>query len=106
MKVPTATNYKTGKLEVLSYSGPGCEWANLGPFTAIMRVVDYERGCSSVTFTLIDQATGYMYHMFPVDAIEMIRTCDLHNGETSNVWEPCKRGANYGIRIAKGADHG
>jgi hypothetical protein len=104
MKVPTATSYKTDKLEMLSYPETyrkDFEWIELEPFTAVMRVVDYSRGRSSVTFTLVDQATGHMFHMFPVDAIEMIKTCDLHNGETANVWEPCKRGANYGIRIKK-----
>lgn len=76
----------------------GFMWFTLQPFHETMTIIDTERGRSAARFTLED-SRGVLYPMFMSDMLTLIKGETLIEGRTGRLlWEPCKRGQNYGIR--------
>lgn len=68
----------------------------LPPFGATMQVVGMETGYSAKRLVLKDMGTGMTYPMFVADAVKLLEGVDLEG-----IWEPTKRGQNYGIKKVK-----
>ena len=69
------------------------------PFNATMTVEGMTRGRSSIKFELT--GAGKRWEMFATDFCELAQRASISNGEVAGMWEVCKRGANYGLRMVK-----
>lgn len=108
MRVPfcTWTHYKTREVstEMLSYPEEyrdGFEWRELGEFDAQMAVTSIERGRSAARFILVDVVTLIKYPMFMVSMLDLLHKNVVTCGRVYTTWEPCKKGANYGLMQSK-----
>ena len=60
----------------------------------------YARGRSSSVFLFVD-SNGATYQMFMTDIDNLLKSKDLINRQVKGTWTFCKRGQNYGIKLAK-----
>lgn len=89
---------------MLGYAGTGmhdlCKWVKNAPFTATMTVIGTSRGRSSVKFHL-QCDDGKPWEMFVTDFCDLAKHATIKDGVVTGIWEVAKRGANYGLRLAK-----
>jgi hypothetical protein len=74
-------------------------WRDPEPFEAVLKFTCFSRG-RSAAHALMYSETGARYTVFLTDLSEMIkdqRWC----GGIAGRFIPCKRGQNYGVRLAK-----
>lgn len=60
----------------------------------------YSRGRSSAVFNFKD-STGATYQMFMTDFDDVLQTKGLVDKQVTAFWTYCKRGQNFGIKLAK-----
>lgn len=60
----------------------------------------YSRGRSSAVFNFVD-SNGATYQMFMTDIDNLLKSKDLINRQVKGTWTFCKRGQNYGIKLAE-----
>lgn len=89
----------TGEREL---SGP--YWRDPVPFRAVLVYEGYARGRSAAYFIWRHSITGTRYPMFMTDLDEMLRTRTIPHVGVHATWIECKRGSNYGIRVATAAE--
>lgn len=80
------------------------EWRTPEPMKATLVYVGYARGRSAAYFIWRHSITGTRYPMFMTDFDEMMRTRTIPIQGVHATWIECKRGQNYGIRIATEAE--
>lgn len=80
------------------------EWRTPVPFRAVLMYEGYARGRSAAYFLWRHYVTGTRYPMFMTDYDEMMRTRTIPIQGVHATWIECKRGQNYGIRIATEAE--
>lgn len=80
----------------------GPEWREVVPFPAVLKYEGFARGRSAAYFLWKD-ADGRQYPMFLADMDTFLKR-EYANGPTMAMWIVCKRGANYGIRLAEDKD--
>ena len=68
-------------------------------FDETLTYAGYGRGRSSAVFYFTD-STGAAYQMFMTDMDDLLKKCDLIDGNVNGTWTYCKRGQNYGIKLA------
>jgi hypothetical protein len=69
-------------------------------FEETLTYAGYGRGRSSAVFYFKD-STGADYQMFMTDMDDLLKSKDILNGQVAATWTFCKRGQNYGIKLAK-----
>jgi hypothetical protein len=72
------------------------EWRDRKPFKAALTYVGYERGRSAAWFKW-QSPEGHQFPMFMKDVDTLFRNLPF-DGDC--VWIECKRGQNYGVRLA------
>ena len=100
MRVPFCHKAHDDSWEMLSYPEEylhGFEWRDLEPFTGQMAITSIERGRSAARFVLVDVVTLIKYPMFMVSMLDLLHKNTVTCGRVYTLWEPCKRGANYGL---------
>lgn len=80
------------------------EWRDPSPFRAVLVYEGYARGRSAAYFMWRHQITGTRYPMFMTDLDEMLRTRTIPVQGVHATWIECKRGSNFGIRVATAAE--
>ena len=84
--------------KMLTYPDFHHEYRPLPNFEASLRLIDWERGRSAVTYWWEDVFTGVKYPMNGKATFETLQSVDLVKGVTSrNMWKANKNGANYSI---------
>ena len=78
------------------------EWREVASFPMVLRYKGYARGRSAAYF-LWEDADGHEYPMFLADLDTFLKRGYM-NGPVMAIWIVCKRGANYGIRLANDKD--
>lgn len=76
------------------------EWVENRVFPDTLTFTGYGRGRSSAVM-YFEGSDGAEYNMFLTDTETLLKTKDIINGKVTANWTYCKRGANYGIRLAK-----
>ena len=79
-------------------------WREPVPFRAVLVYEGCARGRSAAYFMWRHQITGTRYPMFMTDLDEMLRTRTIPVQGVHATWIECKRGQNYGIKIATAAE--
>lgn len=75
-------------------------WVDFGPTELTLRLCDWERGRSAVTYWWEDEKTHIMYPMFGKDMYEIVRSSPkIEMGVITAKFKAVKRGANYGIAL-------
>jgi hypothetical protein len=69
------------------------------PFDAVLKFTCFSRG-RSAAHALMHSETGARYTVFLTDLSEMIKDLRWCGGIAAR-FIPCKRGQNYGVRLAK-----
>jgi hypothetical protein len=92
-------NLSTGERE---YHEP--EWRTPQPMRAVLVYEGYARGRSAAYFVWRHSITGTRYPMFMTDLDDMLRARTIPLQGVLATWIECKRGSNYGIRIATSAE--
>ena len=69
-------------------------------FHDTMEIEGYGRGRSAAYFSLKSTTTNKTYDMFLTDFFALIHDCVVTNGIVEANWTFCKRGQNYGMRLA------
>ncbi len=77
------------------------EWRDPAPFNATLVLLGMCRGRSAANFTFRNKATGAVYTVFMKDLLLMVQDARWVQGSITGDFEPCKRGANYGVRLCK-----
>lgn len=85
-----------------TFTGP--YWRDPRPFRAVLVYEGYARGRSAAYFMWRHATTGARYPMFMTDLDEMLRTRTIPIQGVHATWIECKRGQNYGIRVATAAE--
>lgn len=80
------------------------EWRTPEPMRAVLVYEGYGRGRTAVYFMWRHATTGTRYPMFIVDFDAMMRARTIPLQGVLATWIECKRGSNYGIRIATSAE--
>lgn len=80
------------------------EWRTPEPMRAVLVYEGYARGRSAAYFMWRHYTTGTRYPMFMTDLDEMLRTRTIPLQGVHATWIECKRGQNYGIRVATAAE--
>lgn len=80
------------------------EWRTPEPMRAVLVYEGYARGRSAAYFIWRHSITGTRYPMFMTDLDEMLRTRTIPQVGVHATWIECKRGSNYGIRVATAAE--
>lgn len=80
------------------------DWRVPTPFRAVLVYEGYARGRSAAYFIWRHSITGTRYPMFMTDLDEMLRTRTIPQVGVHATWIECKRGSNYGIRVATAAE--
>jgi hypothetical protein len=75
------------------------EWRDNTPFSAVMKLQGAERGYSAAHFIWHDEH-GHRFTMFMTDITHLVQTANVHKGTVDSWWVACKRGRNYGVRLA------
>ncbi|MCC2249015.1 hypothetical protein JUJ52_03460 [Virgibacillus sp. AGTR] len=68
-------------------------------FNETLTYTGYGRGRSSAVFYFKD-STGATYQMFMTDMDALLSSKDLIDGKVTGTWKYCKRGKNFGIKLA------
>lgn len=68
-------------------------------FDDTLTYMGYARGRSSAVFNFKD-STGATYQMFMKDVDELLSSKNLIDGKVTGTWTYCKRGKNFGIKLA------
>lgn len=74
-------------------------WRDPAPFTARLTYQGYKRGRSAAYFQWVDE-NGRTFPMFLTDIDDILRTRELGPDGITATWVECKRGQNYGLRLA------
>lgn len=98
LKVP----FRQGMLQHFPYPTPD-EWRDNCEFEAELTYQGFTRGRSAAYGEFIDRKTGQEFPMFLVDLNTLLKEKTIHKGTVKAVWTFCKRGKNYGIRLAEPA---
>lgn len=88
-------NLSTGKSDMHSP-----EWRDPAPFRAVLVYEGYARGRSAAYFLWKHFTTGASYPMFLTDLDDILSSRTIPKSGVHATWIECKRGQNYGIRIA------
>jgi len=75
-------------------------WRDPAPFDARLSFTCFSRG-RSAAHALMFSETGARFTVFLTDLSEMIRDARWCGGLLAARFMPCKRGQNYGVRLAK-----
>lgn len=78
------------------------EWREVVPFPKTLKYKGYARGYSAAYF-LWEDADGHVYPMFLTDLDTLLKH-GYTNSVIMGLWIVCKRGQNYGIRLAEEKD--
>lgn len=78
----------------------GPEWRAPEPMKAVLLYEGYARGRSAAYFIWRHYITGTRYPMFLTDLDEILGTRTVPFHGVHSTWIECKRGQNYGIRLA------
>jgi hypothetical protein len=79
----------------------GPDWRPNEPFRAVMEFVGMSRGRSAANFDLKDEH-GIPYTMFMTDVLDLMKRHSIKKGKTDRLeWAFCKRGQNYGVKLAQ-----
>lgn len=76
------------------------EWIENKVFEDTLTFIGYERGRSSAVMRF-KGSDGAEYNMFLTDTDDLIKSEDIIGGKVTAKWTFCKRGENYGIKLAK-----
>lgn len=87
---PTTADKDHWKMERLG------EWRKNLPFTASLRLSEFQRGRSAAHFILKD-AAGHEFTIFAKFLLDALQHNTCHNGWFHGRWAFAKRGANYSI---------
>ncbi len=68
-------------------------------FDETLTYTGYGRGRSSAVFYFED-STGATYQMFMTDMDHLLSSKNLIDGKVTGTWTYCKRGKNFGIKLA------
>ena len=81
------------------------DWFENEPFQEDFRIVGFSRGCSSTKMIIIPlkkykrwEYKIQEYEVFVSDSLEVIEAAE-HGIIKGQMWEYCKKGSNYGLRI-------
>jgi hypothetical protein len=66
---------------------------------ATLTISDMHRGRSAAYFECVDEG-GHRFPLFMTDLLEVVRALDIRRGTVAGRWVVCKRGQNYGVRLA------
>lgn len=77
-------------------------WQPIEPFHATLTVTGMSRGRSAAYFQWT--GGGRTFPMFMVDMLSLILATEIDHGTVSGRWIVCKRGQNYGIKLAATTD--
>lgn len=80
------------------------EWRVPEPMKAVLVYEGYARGRSAAYFMWRHSTTGTRYPMFMTDLDAMLRARTIPIQGVHATWIECKRGSNYGIRVATAAE--
>lgn len=80
------------------------EWRVPEPMKAVLVYEGYARGRSAAYFMWRHATTGTRYPMFMTDLDAMLRARTIPIQGVHATWIECKRGSNYGIRVATAAE--
>lgn len=80
------------------------EWRVPEPMRAVLVYEGYARGRSAAYFMWRHSTTGTRYPMFMTDLDAMLRARTIPIQGVHATWIECKRGSNYGIRVATAAE--
>jgi hypothetical protein len=58
------------------------------------------RGRSAANFQFKSKTTGKRYNVFMTDMVDIFNKSNINHGYVSGTWTFCKRGSNYGLRLA------
>jgi hypothetical protein len=75
-------------------------WINNEPFDCKLNVIGFERGRSAARVIMQCDTTGARYPMFLSSFVEMTQQSTVSNGSITGRWVGCKKGQNYGIKLA------
>jgi len=75
------------------------QWLDNWEFKATVTVIGYSRGNSAANFDVADEA-GNSYTVFLTDMLEMLKHPDFNAGVLTATFTFCKRGQNYGLKLA------
>ena len=88
-----------GSLVAYPLDDKNLKWVQNKVFEETLEYIGNSRGRSSATFQFKD-STGAKYSMFMKDMNDLLMTKDIINGKIKGFWTYCKRGRNFGIRLA------
>lgn len=78
------------------------EWREAEPFAATLQLDGMQRGRSAAYFMWRNVFSDATYPMFMKDMADLIQGgITIQDGLVFAMFEPCKRGTNYGIRVAR-----
>jgi hypothetical protein len=80
------------------------DWRSPTPFRAVLVYEGCARGRSAAYFLWRHQITGTRYPMFMTDLDDMLSSRTIPKQGVDATWIECKRGQNYGIKIATAAE--
>jgi len=80
----------------------GPEWRKVKPFPLTLKYSGYARGYSAAYF-LWEDADGHKYPMFLMD-MDAVLKAGFTFPVVMGLWIVCKRGQNFGIRLATEKD--
>ena len=76
-------------------------WQKNSIFSTALIFLGFARGRSAAHAIWRDVYTGATYKMFLKDLSEVLSFRQITYGQISDNWVFCKRGANYGIKLAR-----
>lgn len=102
--VKQTTQHPTLKVKgsLVAYSGytdDNIEYVENKVFDETLTYDGYGRGRSSAVFYFKDSA-GATYQMFMKDMNDLLSSKDMIDGKVTGTWTYCKRGQNFGIKLA------
>lgn len=80
------------------------DWRDPAPFRAVLVYEGYARGRSAAYFLWKHYTRGTRYPMFLTDLDDILSSRTIPKQGVHATWIECKRGQNYGIRLATAAE--
>ena len=77
------------------------DWREPVSFEDTLLISSYSRGRSAAYFTVESKITNMKCCMFLTDLLDVIANKTIDKGVVSGKWIFCKRGQNYGIKLAE-----
>lgn len=74
-------------------------WCDNHTMSATLTFQGFERG-RSAAYAIWQTGDGKPWPMFLKDLGDVLARCDVRKASVTALWTFCKRGANYGIRLA------